>query len=559
MQRVPFEAAINDKALFKNFFYGDGSRRNPGLTFPQQVTLKAFYGCELSAERINPLTGWNELDYWAIVQGSCKFDELGYVTEVIPIPYSPHEYTELWAIIGRRAGKSASLQSFVIAYEAALGGHDEDIMPGQECTIYLVAQKLDIAQKNMSFVSGILHSSPLIEKYIEGEIAGKITLKNGITIEPSQPSIKAQRGLACPILGLDEVSFWYKDAENANPDYEVIRALRWAQVQFSHKKRVGISSPWSKQGVLWDNHQAGTKGYKLTDLSKRDEYKDTLVCFGTTASFENPRVTRADLAKERLADLEGFERESLCIFPDSVSGFFSRELVERAAAKGHGISERPPVDWEKSKILPTYVAAMDPAFRKDSFGFGIGHRDHNNNLVLDVLRKWTPMKGKKNDPKLILTEIKQLCDLYKVDMVYSDQYQLEALQVLAQDMGFLIIGEDFTGKSKAKIFGSLANLTNQQKLVLLDPNIKTADSAADELVEQLIFLERKQMGMGNIRISAPDGKHDDMACMLALIAYFAVRLTPTIIEEVIYHEPTIFEIVMKNEAAKRRQLSDSDY
>ena len=79
-----------------------------GLSWPQQVTLKAFYGCDLSVDRTNPRTGFSELDYWAIIQGSCEYDALGFVTRVVPLDYRPKEYSTLTGIIGRRSGKTAS-------------------------------------------------------------------------------------------------------------------------------------------------------------------------------------------------------------------------------------------------------------------------------------------------------------------------------------------------------------------------------------------------------------------------------------------------------------------
>ncbi len=557
MQRVPFEHAIHDPRLLKKVFYGDGTRRYPGFTFPHQVSLKAFYGMELDEQRTNPATGWNELDYWAICQGSCKFDELGYVKEIFPIPYVAQEYEEMWGVIGRRAAKTSALQSFILAYEAALGGHEEYLGAKQNGLIYLVAQKLELAQQSMLFIDAMLESTSLLEGQVANRLGGEIQLKNNMLIRPSAATIKSSRGFAIPAIGFDEASFWYKDAESANPDYEVERAASWAMVQFPHRKKIGISSVWSKQGLIWDNYQAGTNGCKLQDESKREEHQRKLVVFGTTASFENPVVTRESLQKEKLRDSEAFDRESLSIFPDSVSGFFSRELVEKAAKKGQGISQRSPVDWSKSQILPTYVAAMDPAFRRDSFGFCIGHKDVQGNIVLDVLKKWTPTKGQKLNPTAILATINDLCTEYKVDMVYTDQYQLESLQQLGYNLGLAIVGEDFTGKSKAKIFGSVQSLVNQQKLVLLDPAIHTEDSAMEELIEQLIHLEKTQGALGNIRISAPQGKHDDMAACLALMCYFAVRMSPEVLTQETLREKTIFEIAMEMDQRKQR-LTDSD-
>ena len=160
------------------------------------------------------------------------------------------------------------------------------------------------------------------------------------------------------------------------------------------------------------------------------------------------------------------------------------------------------------------------------------------------------MKGARLNPKDILAEIKPLLDAYKTTVVYSDQYQLESLQQLANDFNVTVEGMDFTARSKAKIFGNLQQLVNQRKLVLLDP--MTTD-AARTTFQELIQLERRQTGGGQVSISAPEGKHDDMAAVLALAAYKAVWLLPEV-TPVKDHEPTLFERGM---ATIRRRKLDS--
>ncbi len=545
MQRIGFEEAVSDDGLLKRTF--------DGFSWPQKVILKAFYGCPLSNKLVNPATGWNELDYWAIVQGNFEHDELGYVTKIHPTDYVAKEYNQLWAVVGRRAGKTSTLQSFVLAYEAACGGHEEYIKPGQECIIYLIAQKLGVALANLAFIRAILNESPVLRHEIVTDNVDSIKLRNGISIVPSPPSLKAQRGLAVPIVAFDEVGFWYKDAENANPDYEVERAVRMAQLQFPHYKRIGISTPWTKEGLLWKYHRAGTEGIKLP-LDQREEYEGTLVCFSTTASFENPQLIKAGgrkrLAKERKDDEEAFIRECLCVFSDSISGFLARAHVDIAVDKGKGKAERGPVS-DDAIVQPHYICAIDPAFRHDDFGFAILHKD-SSGIVLDVLRRWSPQKPLKLNPKVVLGEIADLITPYGISTVYTDQYQLESLQQLGLEVGINLIGVDFTGKSKVKIYGSLQQIVNQHKLTLLDPFL---NDDVNELYRQLTQLERRSTHMGSIQISAPEGKKDDLATVLALGTSRAIYMDPDVqAAEAIIKEPTIFERVQAQLDRKRKQI-----
>lgn len=546
MERIPFSRVISDENLLKDFF--------ESLSSPQKVTLKALYGLPLSGKLVNPLTGWSELDYWAIIQGSCEYDHLGYVTRIKPLPYIPQEYEKMWAIVGRRGGKTSSLLAFILAYEAVCGGHEEEIGPKQEAKIFLISQRLDVAQANINFVRSVIDSSPILHHEIVAQTKDGIKLKNGISIEPSPPNLKSQRGLAIPAVGLDEVAFWYSDPEAANPDFEVERAVSYSQLQFSHYKRVGISSPWSKEGLLWKAQKYGTNGQKIiANGGTAEDFTSTLVVFAPTAAFENPRLTRKRIQAIHDEDPDAFKRESLCIFPDSISGFFNSALLEMAATKGKGIAERAPAD-DTAQIQPLYVAAMDPAFRQDSFAFAICHADVSKSTVIDLLRRWTPMKGQKLNPKIILAEIADICKSYNISTVYSDQYQLESLQQIMLDYGMIIEGIDFTAKSKSRIFGSLLQQVNQGKLVLLDPEL--SEPAATLLME-LSQLERRISPNGSVQISAPMGKHDDMPAVLALASYKTHWQPPSVVAVTSsVKEPTIFERCMAT--VRRRQLQVED-
>jgi hypothetical protein len=499
--RVPFLAVMEDANLLGNAWQQ--------LSWPQRVTLKAFYGCPLNATIKHPTTGWTELDYWAIIQGSCTYDSLGFVTAVTPLPYAPKAYSQLWAVVGRRSGKTSQLMSIILVYEAMFGGHEAYISANQNGVIYYIAQREDIAQENMNLIRAVIQSSPLLSGEIVKDTGDGIVFKNNIKIVPSSPSIKAQRGIAVPVVAMDEVAFWYNDPSAANPDYEVERSVAYAQLQFPHAKRIGISTPWTEEGLLWKYHKAGTEGRHLQP-EKRASYQGKLAVFATTAAFENPLLTR----------------KSLCRFMNSVSGFFVKPLVEMAAQKGQGIAERAPV--VDGVVIPTYVAAMDPAFRQDSFGFTIVHKDGTGDIIVDVLKKFDPVKGQKLNPKLVLAELVPLLQQYNISTVYSDQYQFESLQQLALDMGFNIEVVDFTARSKVKIYGNLNTLVNQRKLTLLDGML---NPAAHALETQLVQLEKRLLQTGNVQISAPPGKHDDMAAVVALAAYKAMWYHPVIVED----------------------------
>ena len=497
---VPFAEVIADPQLMASLW--------TGLSGPQQVALKAFYGL--------PLLGAAEERSWAILQGSCKVDALGYPTEITPIAYTPREYDVLVGILGRRSGKSSHITAFATLYEVLFGGHMAHVMAGQDVVVPYIAQDLATAKANMIAIALMAQQVPLLAKQLVSATRDKIELKNGITILPEPPAIKTGRGFAMPVVIGDEVGFWYRTAEAANPDYEVQRAVSYAQLQFPRAKQFLVSTPYTEEGLLWDYHRAGTGGRNLSP-EDRAEYADTLVLQASTACMENPRITKRRLEKLQRDDPEAFVRESLAVFVSSLSGFLPADTVHAACA-GHG-AERTRAQNETSGWQPTYVAAMDPAFRHDTFAFTICHMDAEGTVVQDMLRTWTPDSKLKQrlDPAAIMAEIGGIVHQWNISMVYSDQYQLEALQQLALQHQFTIVGRDFTGASKAKMYGSLLHLLRTNKLHLLDVPV---------IITQLTQLQKKLNPMGHVQISAPPGRHDDVASVIALATSVAVMQAP---------------------------------
>jgi hypothetical protein len=501
--RIPFGFAVNDDRLLKSHFFGvPGDDQRSGLSGPQRVLLKTIYGLPLDVNT-KDFRGFTEVDYWAASQGYGHYTELGHLQGIDshPVP-QPKHYREAWIVAGRRAGKTSAVASTCVAYEAALGGHEAHIRPGQTALCFLIAQDMRMARNSLGFIRAVLDSSPVMKKLMRGPgTADRIDLKNGITIAVVPPTMKSVRGYACPIAIMDEVGVWYQDAESANPDYEVWRSVKPGQLQFPDALLIGISSPWSKQGLLYSYFEAGTDGCRA-HLSERARFADCLVWHGTTAGMGNPAVREEWLRQQRDQDPQAFERECLAVFQDSVSGFLNSTFLRLAVDQG--IIERPP---QKRAF---HMAAADAGFRRDAFGFAIAHADERGMVVLDVLRRWVGTPERPINPRTIFAELVPVMRAYGVTSVATDQYHFESLHQLALEYGFGLEEVTFTGQSKSSIYGDLQMLVNQQRIRLLDD---------PEALRELRSLERVLSGGGTVQITAPVGQHDDMATVIALCAH----------------------------------------
>jgi hypothetical protein len=542
----PFSEAIAEKNLLLPHF--------STMSLPQQVALKIMYGCPLSAE-VKEEHGWSELDFWSMFQEHCTYDDLGFLTKVTPLDYTPKEYPEAWAAIGVRGGKSTIFAGTITAYESTCGGHEAFSSKGKPLICFQVAADLRQAKYSLHGIKGIIESMPWFKDSIKTVTSDRIDLKNSVTIAVTPPTIKAIRGYDSPVGVLDEVGVWWYDADSANPDFEIYRQLASRQAQFQYPKIVGISSAWASIGLLYDRWAAGTDGIKLlcdtcrhkaiegcpSCAALRTPHQDRLLLHTTTAGLANPLVQRSWLQAQYNADPIAFSRECLTRFSDALSGFL--DPIKLSAAVDKGVVFRIPQERN------VYIAAMDPAFRHDSFAFCIGHMEPLKGVVVDLIKRWKPTPGSSINPAEVLNEIAKDLAQYRAGAVYSDQYQFEALNQLAMQLGFSILPVDFTASAKADIYGNLKALVGQNRVRLLDE---------PETLRELKMLEQKLNPGGTVAISAPAGQHDDLATVVALMAQKAVWLSP-IAEPEVPKEPTPFDLCQAQIRRKAEQAMDDDW
>ncbi len=500
--RIPFATAIADPNLFAEAWRG--------LMPEQRAVLKMIYGL--------PLAG-AEVRLWHALHGGATFDELGYPLiygdSGVPLPVG--EADDITFVCGRRATKT-SIFNFAIAYEAVCGGHRRYVKSKREQPYYVtIAQDLLKAKESTRAILGILETSPVAVEQLgnpkESVTADSIRLRDTGIITVSAPNTKAIRGRAIAILAEDEVAFWNSDEKAAVPDVEIERAAKPGLNQFPDAKIFRASSPWTKEGLLWKAYTEGTYGRHMPDGPAKAASARKLVFVAPTPLL-NPTLSgrpgaRTVFAKDQAKDPAAYRRETLAEFADAVSGFLPVDLLNRAVRPG--VRRRPP------SPNTHYVAALDPAFKRDAFALAIGHMQSDGAFVLDVMESWRGTPEAPLSPRVTLGLVGGVLKQYGVRTVYSDQYHVESLQDLAQDAGFLIHPHPLGWKNKQQMWAEVLTLLNQQddggtpKLALLDH---------EELLRELRQIERVLTPSGAVKIS---GKADDHAMVLALCVQNAVQ------------------------------------
>lgn len=502
LPRIPFARAIEDSNLLA------GAWRD--LHPEQRAVLKMIYGL--------PLAG-AEIRLWHALNGGATWDDLGFVTSVSDTGLIPptEEAEEATLIVGRR-GTKTSVIGFALTYEALCGGHKAHLKnKRQPPKFLLIAQDLATAKQNLrQVILPYLETSPAaVAELGDPKVAitaDMIRLGRCGEIVVAPPNIKV-RGQAVPVCAMDEVGFWAKDKNAAAPDFEVEAAVRPAMKQFPHAKLFKTSTPWTKEGLLWQAKVAGTYGRHLTDSAKQRAYSRTLVFQAPTAVL-NPTLSgradaRAVLARERDKDREAFRREFLAEFADAVSGFLPVDLLHRAVMPG--LRRRAPEPGVR------YIATMDPGFRRDAFAVCVGHLEADGTFVQDVVESWRGTAQAPLNPRLVLKTIAGLCKDYGVKSILSDQAHLESLQELARDEGLSVEPKILTSANKQAMWGEVLMLLNQQGDEGA-PKVRILDHP--DLLGELRALERILRASGAVHIS---GTRDDLAMVLAMAVQRALQ------------------------------------
>jgi hypothetical protein len=132
---------------------------------------------------------------------------------------------ECWLVVGRRGGKSFAL-SLVAVFLAAFKDWRPYLGPGEVATIMILARDRAQARGIKRYVSGLLRETPMLAPLVQDETAESIRLNNRVAIEIHTASFKTTRGYTIVAALCDELAFWESDETSAEPDAEIINALK---------------------------------------------------------------------------------------------------------------------------------------------------------------------------------------------------------------------------------------------------------------------------------------------------------------------------------------------
>src|SRR5262249_39534070 len=127
--------------------------------------------------------------------------------------------------------------------------------PGEFGTVMVVAADRKQARVIMRYCVGLLNAVPMLKKQVESATRESLVLKNRIVIEVHAASFRSTRGYSIVAALLDEIAYWPTDEASAEPDVEIVNAIRPAMATIPGSMLLAASSPHAKRGCLWNAYR----------------------------------------------------------------------------------------------------------------------------------------------------------------------------------------------------------------------------------------------------------------------------------------------------------------
>jgi len=349
------------------------------------------------------------------------------------------------------------------------------LSPGERGYIFIIANDRSQAKIIKNYVSGILDSSASFKKLVSKNLTWDVELRNSVTISVKTCNFRSVRGYTLLAAICEELAFW-RSEESANPDREILTALRPALTQVEGSLLIGISTPYSKRGQLYEvfKKHYGQEGGPLI--------------WRAATTLMNPTIDKDLIKKSLEEDPQGAEAEWFAHWRRDIESLIPLEAVEAVTIPGR---------YELPKLRATeFYGFADPSGgRVDSFTLAISHKDKNGKVILDLLRECRP----PFQPEKVVAEFAGVMRAYKISTVEADKYAGEWVSDSFRRNGISVRSSKL---SKSEIYIELLPLVNSGKCELLDNK---------RLAVQLSSLERRTRSGGKDSIDHPPGMHDDLA------------------------------------------------
>lgn len=373
-------------------------------------------------------------------------------------------------------------------YLAAFRDYRGKLSPGEVGVVGVVAGDREQARVVFNYIAGLFEAVPMLAALVAARTKTSITLTNRIVIEVHTASWRSVRGRTFVGVILDEVAVWKTDEQSANPDREILNAIRPGLGSVPGSVLLGISSPYAKRGVLYDMHR---KHY--------GQERDPVLVWQAATLEMNPLFDRQRIEDAFEEDRTAARAEWEAEFRDDLETYVSTEVLDACTIRDR--ADLPPEPG-----LP-YQAFVDPAggSGKDSFTLAIAHPRRDGLVVVDCVCEIRPPFS----PERAVAELAHVLEQYRVRFVTGDRYAGEWPASRFQSVGVHYIGAE---RTRSELYLTFLPLLTAQRVELPDNR---------KLLHQLASLERRTQRSGKDSVDHGRSGHDDLANAVAGVCVLA--------------------------------------
>ena len=264
-------------------------------------------------------------------------------------------FDEAFVVAGRRSGKS-SILAMIAVFLAAFEDWRQRLAPGERGVVMIVAADRKQARVIFRYAEALVDGVPMLANMVTRRTSESLDFNTGSTIEIVTANFRNLRGYTVVAALLDELAFFRSD-ESANPDREIIAALRPAMSTIAGAKMIAASSPYSRRGVLWT---------QFRDHFAVEE-APTLVWQAATRTM-NPLVKQRVIDDALASDPASAASEYMAEFRSDVGAFLDRELIE-AATRAAPLELPPQAEYRYSAFTDSSGGRHDRDLRPKAPAF----------------------------------------------------------------------------------------------------------------------------------------------------------------------------------------------
>jgi len=328
----------------------------------------------------------------------------------------------------------------------------------------------------------MLHGSTMLERRIVRETADAVELRGRVRVEVTTASARTTRGYSFAACIADELAHWPTDEAGAEPDTEILAAIRPGMATLPGSRLICISSPYARRGALW---KAYREHHGVED--------DPVLVWQADSLTMNPSLDPAVVAAAYEQDASAASAEYGAEFRSDLESYVGVELLDQVTTPG--VVERPPMP------RASYCCFLDPAAGtgRDSFALGVAHPEPRPDgeafAVLDLVVEVKP----PFDPIAVAGELAATLKRYGIECAHADRYAGGFVVEAFRRYG-LHVEQDADPKSQ--VYLACLPLLAARRVDLLD---------LPRLRGQLAALERRRRSGGRDVVDHPPGGRDDLA------------------------------------------------